>query len=88
MKMTLLEDAPWIGWREEKMANVQEVYRIEGMSCNHCKLAVEKEVGKLVGMESAEVDLGAKTLTVSYDPTQTNADKIREAIEEAGFNPV
>lgn len=67
------------------MAVRQDVFQVEGMSCNHCKMAVEKEVGKLAGVQSAAVDLDAKTLTVSYDPAKTSDAEIRGAVEEAGF---
>ncbi len=62
-----------------------ELFQIEGMSCNHCKMAVEKEVKALAGMRLAEVDLAAKTLRVEYDEQKTNPTEIRLAIEEAGF---
>ena len=32
-----------------------ESFTVEGMSCNHCKKAVEEEVRALPGMLSAEV---------------------------------
>ena len=35
--------------------------KVEGMSCNHCKEAVEGALKKLPGVKSAVVDLGAKT---------------------------
>jgi len=67
------------------MAMKNESYTVEGMSCNHCKMAVEKEVRGLPGMLSAEVDLAAKMLKVEYDGEKTNPDAIRMAVEEAGF---
>ena len=62
-----------------------EMFTVEGMSCNHCKMAVEKEVGALPGMRTALVDLAAKTLKVEYDGEKTNPEAIRGAVEEAGF---
>ena len=62
-----------------------ELYQIEGMSCNHCKMAVEKEVKALEGVLLAEVDLAAKTLRVEYDEQETSPTEICLAIEEAGF---
>ena len=67
------------------MALQQEVLRVEGMSCNHCKMAVETAVKKLTGMTTAEVDLAAKTLTVEFDNDKTSAEEIRHAVEETGF---
>ena len=58
------------------------VYTVEGMHCNHCKAAVEKAVGELKGVASAEVNLGAKTVTVTGTVTE---DEVRKAVEKAGF---
>lgn len=58
---------------------------IEGMSCSHCKNAVEKAVKSLPGINFAEVDLAAKKLTVDFDDTKTDIDQVRAVVEDAGF---
>ena len=63
----------------------KETYIVDGMSCNHCKMAVEKEVKALPGMVAATVDLAQKTLSVEYDGDKTGPAAIRGAVEEAGF---
>ncbi|HUV14850.1 MAG TPA: copper ion binding protein, partial [Acidobacteriota bacterium] len=60
----------------------------EGMSCNHCKMTVENAVGALSGVERAEVDLKAKTLTVSYDESTVDMGRIRNAVEGKGYQVV
>lgn len=67
------------------MATQKGVFRVEGMSCNHCKMAVEAAVKSLPGMLLAEVDLVEKTLQVEYEGEKTAPEKIRQAVEEAGF---
>ena len=66
----------------------KESFAVEGMSCNHCKMAVEKEVKALPGMLSATVDLAAKMLNVEYDEGKTTSAAIKAAVEEAGFSVV
>lgn len=66
----------------------KEAFTVEGMSCNHCKMAVEKEVKALPGMISATVDLAAKMLNVEYDEGKTTPAAIKAAVEEAGFTVV
>ena len=63
----------------------KDTITVEGMSCNHCKLAVETAVKKLTGVASAEVELAAKTLQVEYDSEQADPKQIRQAVEDAGF---
>ncbi len=58
---------------------------VEGMSCAHCKAAVEEELGKLPGVEYSNADPGAGTVEVRYDEGKvTNAD-LKGAVEEAGY---
>lgn len=53
-----------------------------GMSCNHCVMAVKKELSKLE-LESTEVEIGK--VKVVFDYSKISENKIIEAIEEAGY---
>lgn len=64
---------------------INELFLIEGMSCQHCVMALKKELSELeVVIKSVEVGKAE----VAYDPAKTGRDKIIQAIEEAGFRPV
>jgi len=58
---------------------------VEGMSCSHCENSVKKSVGALVGVNSVAVDLKGRKVTVEYDSERVNLDKIKEAIEDQGY---
>lgn len=62
--------------------------RVEGMSCNHCKQAVEGALNKLTGVERAEVNLAEKKVTVWYDETGATVEQMKEAIEDQGYDVV
>lgn len=62
--------------------------KIEGMSCNHCKMAVEKALKTLPGVQSAQVSLETNTADVVYDPQQVNVTQLKNAITEAGYEVV
>lgn len=59
--------------------------KVEGMSCGHCKQAVEKAVMSLPGVTAAEADVAGKRLTVEYEPSQATLDSIKEVVDEVGF---
>ena len=61
--------------------------KIEGMHCNHCKLAVENVLNKIDGIEKAEVYLDKKQATIQTNKEVSN-DQIKAAIEEEGFEVV
>jgi copper chaperone len=64
---------------------MKQIIHVEGMSCAHCKNAVEKAVRALPGVSVAEVDLAAKTLTVEFNDGTTDLAKIKAAVEEEGY---
>ena len=58
-------------------------FNVPGVSCGHCRSAIESEVATVSGVESVEVDLDAKTVTVRGEPLDEQA--IVAAIDEAGY---
>lgn len=63
----------------------QEVIEVEGMTCGHCKSAVEGAASGVKGVTSAEVDLSAGTVTVHMEDEAALA-KIKEEIEDQGYD--
>lgn len=61
------------------------VMKVDGMSCGHCKAAVEKALILIDGVQGADADIGAKTVTVTYDNGKVSRDVLAEAIAEAGY---
>ena len=61
---------------------------VEGMTCGHCKAAVEGALSKMDGVASAEVNLAEKNVTVKYDSTKVNEEALKNEIEEAGYDVV
>ncbi len=58
-------------------------YKVPGMSCGHCKAAVTEELSAVVGVESVDVDLETKLVVVHG--SRLEDERLREAIEEAGY---
>mgnify|MGYP000998536145 CR=1 FL=1 len=62
--------------------------KIAGMSCNHCKMAVERGLSGLSGVDSAVVNLAEGTVQISYDPATVSTSDLQKAVEEAGYQVV
>ena len=58
-------------------------YSVPGISCDHCRAAIDGEVTKVAGVTAVVVDLAAKTVTV--EGSAIDAD-VRAAIDEAGYD--
>jgi copper chaperone len=57
-------------------------YSVPEISCGHCKSTIESAVAGLDGIDSVDVDIDTKTVTVAGG----NDEAIVTAIEEAGYD--
>ena len=58
---------------------------VTGMSCQHCVHTVKSSVGALAGVDSVEVSLEHKLVTVGFDPAATSLEAIKHAITDEGY---
>ncbi len=66
----------------------EKTLNVEGMSCGHCKAAVEEELNNLPGVEYSNADPERDTVEVRYDAGEVTDDDLRGAVEEAGYTVV
>jgi len=59
---------------------------IEGMSCSHCKKALEAAISQMEGVNCVSIDLEKSLATIEVEDEGLK-EKIREAIIEAGYTP-
>ncbi len=63
------------------------IVNVNGMNCNHCKMAVEKALNSVDGVVSAEVNLDAKNATVVLSK-EVDDNALLNVVNEAGFEAV
>ena len=61
---------------------------VPGISCDHCKHAIEGSVGGLAGVSAVNVAIEARTVDVDFDETAVDVGIITDAIEDAGYDVV
>lgn len=62
-----------------------QYFTVTGMSCAACSANVEKAVGRLDGVETAQVNLLTKRMTVTYNPDAVDSNTIIQTIEKIGY---
>jgi len=67
------------------LSTVQTRLKITGMSCAACSARIERSIGKLAGVEKAQVNLAGEIATIDYDPTVVPLEEIIHKIEDIGF---
>lgn len=61
------------------------VYTVPRMSCSSCRALVTEELEELDGVETVEVDLETKRVTVRG--SQLDDGEIRSTLTEVGYEP-
>jgi len=67
--------------------NMNKKLIVEGMSCGHCKSAVEEAIKGIDGVENAVVDLNNKTAVITLNK-DVNNDVLSKAVTDAGYDVV
>lgn len=55
------------------------------ISCGHCKQSIEGAVSQLEGVTSVDVEIEPRRVNLAYDEARVDLEKIKAAIEEAGY---
>ncbi|PNZ70105.1 copper chaperone CopZ [Staphylococcus croceilyticus] len=65
---------------------INDVIKVDGMSCDHCRNAIESALAKINGVRSAEVDLDKNEVRVDYDDNKVSMKELKDAIEDQGYD--
>ena len=62
-----------------------KVLTVENMYCELCPLTVKTAMERVAGVISVEIDFGAKTATVTFDPATVTIEAIAAASASVGY---
>jgi len=71
---------------ETKDTSERVDFAVEGMTCASCAGRVERGLGRLEGVERAQVNFATNTATVVYDGTVVRPDRFRDKVSELGYS--
>jgi len=57
-----------------------------GMHCSACATRIERALGKVEGVQSANVNFATTRASVHFDPSRTDSHRLREAVRKAGYD--
>jgi Hg(II)-responsive transcriptional regulator len=60
--------------------------KIEGMQCEGCASTIQSVLSREPGVKSSSVSFQKRTASVFYDPQETDAARLAEAVNKAGFS--
>lgn len=66
----------------------KKILPVTGMACAGCAATVERKLNEMDGVEKAEVNFAAHTVTVSYNPKATCPEAMKEILAKAGYDMI
>lgn len=70
-----------------KGEKMEKILKVDGMTCGHCKARVEKVVSAIDGVDSVEVDLASKNVTVKMSK-DISEQTLSDVIVDAGYEVI
>ncbi len=67
---------------------MEKVIGVNGMTCGHCKKAIEDALNNLEGVKHVAVNLEEGNVTVKYDEELVTLGDLRIEIENQGYDVV
>jgi Cu+-exporting ATPase len=67
-------------------AETQVALPISGMTCAACAARIEKNLKRADGVREAQVNFATERATILFDPTETDAEALREVVRDSGYD--
>ncbi len=61
------------------------ILRAEGFSCPSCVAKIEKQVGRLEGVENVTVHFASSRIEIDHDPQRQSVDDLVAAVAKTGY---
>lgn len=62
-------------------------FRVPSISCGHCVMTIERELGELEGMVSASADEQSRRVTVEWEESSLDWEQIEALLREIQYPP-
>ncbi len=61
--------------------------KVPNISCGHCVMTIEREVGELEGVSSVKAEQASRNVTIEWDPESTDWQEIQGLMQEINYAP-
>lgn len=63
----------------------ETMFKVPDVSCEHCVTAIKGELEKIDGVDTVDVDIASKLVTVQHNGQVTD-QRLVEGLDEAGYD--
>ncbi len=77
-----------LGYGAQSEDDGKQQFKVSGMTCANCALAIEKKLSGTKGVQKVAVNLATETVSLEFDPSIVNMGEIFEQVRDAGYTPI
>ncbi len=70
------------------METKKAIIPVKGMTCVNCAAAIQKDISKVAGVTSANVNFANEKAVVEFDPSAVGLENLIASIVDSGYQPV
>lgn len=63
----------------------QIILNVDGIKCGVCETSIREKLEKIAGVGTVIADSNGNTVDITFDPTQTNIDALKQAVVDDGL---
>jgi len=64
-----------------------KTFKVPNISCGHCVMTIQREVGELQGVTSVKADQASQLVTVEWNEPPASWEAIRALLQEINYAP-
>lgn len=65
----------------------EKTFRVPTISCGHCVMTIEREVGEMGGVVSVNAEESSRLVTIQWEEPATNWETIEALLVEINYAP-
>ena len=70
------------------METKKAIIPVKGMTCVNCAAAIQKDISKLAGVQSANVNYANEKAVIEFDPAVVGLEQFISSIHESGYQAI
>ena len=64
-----------------------KTFKVPNISCGHCTMTIERELGELEGVTSVKAEVDGKLVTVEWNEPPASWERIEALLTEINYPP-
>lgn len=75
-------------FKKKSVAGEKITFKLSGLHCSSCAMSIDNALEEIPGVLETNTSFAKAETRVSFDPTKTNQEELKRAIQGAGYQVI